>query len=233
MRVSFRAILATSILCAVAMAALPASAALISAGSQIDFEGSVGPIGSADVWDATGVDFRTKGLASPGAPGSLNITNTVTGAFSVFNPLTCTAASAGGCGTIADLTSFGPGSHTLTTPPLPVSDFLTVTQGSEVMTFDLTSFTYAQISPGTDGLGSLVLQGYGTLDLTGYSPTPGIMTITAQGPGDTSFSGSVVAQLPASLPEPASMVLMGAGLTGLAASRRARRARSATSPRAS
>jgi uncharacterized protein YceK len=213
---------AAALLGTAAMAISPASAIPIVAGSQIDFVGGVTPIGGTDVYNATGVDFRTAGLNSPGVPGSISLTNTTNGSFSIFTALTCLNAVLGGCGTIVDLTSFGPGANSLNAPPLPVLNFLTVTQGAAHTSFDLLNFTFNKVQPSSNGLGQLILQGLGTLHLAGFDDTAGIMTITAQGPQSTSFSGTVVAQ-PTVVPEPASMLVLGAGLIGFGAVSRKRR----------
>ena len=216
MRTRSLALLTAAFVGAIALASSPASAAAIAAGSQIDFTGGVDPIGGPNIYQSTGSDFRTNGQPSVGVAGTLGITNTNAGSFSGFISTTCPSTTNGGCGTIADLLSYVPNSSTLNTPPLPVSDFVTITQGALNATFELTSFVTTTTQPGPSNLGQLTLSGAGTVTLTGFDPTPGILTITAQGPGDTSFSGSIVAlDVPAPVPEPASILLLAAGLVGL------------------
>ena len=168
MHISPRTALAAVIASAIGLAALPAAAIPVLGGSQIDFVGSVHPRGGTDVYNATGLDFRTNGLNSFNIPGSLNLTATAGGSFVGFNPFTCPSAAAGGCGTIRDLLAFGPLPNQLTSPVLPVINFLTFTQGSVSALFDLTSFNYTQVLPSGSNLGSIQINGFGTLHFAGY-----------------------------------------------------------------
>jgi hypothetical protein len=214
MRLMPIATLAAAFVGVASLAASPAHAIPIAAGSQIDFEGSVHPLGGTDIWNATGLDFRTNGLNSPNVPGSLDMTNTTTGSFNVFSPLTCPASAAGGCGTMTDLKSFGPGGNTLNNPILPAINFITFTQGSLVTTFELLNFSFSQTPPTGSSLGTITVSGYGEESFAGYDNTPAIMTLTSQGPGNTSYSGTLVVQAQP-VPEPAAMLIMGSGLLGL------------------
>jgi hypothetical protein len=225
MSLSHHAALTAALVGMFVLASSPASAALIPAGSSFSFTGGAASIGSANLWDGTGIDFYAFGSPSVGV-GTTHITDPTSGAFTAFNPLNCPASSDGGCGTIEDLQTYAPSSNTLTLPTLPVFSFLTVTQSAAQSgtvaldaTFTLTDFTNSEIVPSGNTLGTLILSGLGTLTFTGFDPTPAIMTITAQGNGATSYSGTVVVA-PAVVPEPASIMLMGVGLAGLAVIRR-------------
>jgi MYXO-CTERM domain-containing protein len=213
---------------AVALTAPPAAAIPMPAGSQLDFTGTIHPLGGTNIYSSTGADFRTDGVNSPGVPGTTFVSNSNTGAFSVFNPFTCPSSGVGGCGTIIDLLSYGPGANTLNNPTLPVNDFLTFSEGGLSATFNLSNFTYTETQPTSNGLGQLEIQGFGAISMAGYATTNAIMTLTAQGPLDTSFSGSVVSQ-GSVVPEPASMMIMFAGLLGLGAVGGLRRRTTATS----
>ena len=84
-----------------------------------------------------------------------------------------------------------------------------------------TSFTLTSLTSVSSGANFLNLEGGGTLTLTGFDPTPGTFFLSAQGPQGMNVSFSATS-LASSVPEPASLAIIGAGLLGLGLTRRKR-----------
>lgn len=92
----------------------------------------------------------------------------------------------------------------------------TATVGADTTSLTAGSITSFTFTPGTP-LESLNVIGTGTLTLTGHDPTPGSFDLTTQGPNgvaNVTFSSTQIAS-PTAIPEPSSLVLLGAGLIGL------------------
>ncbi|MEO3471538.1 PEP-CTERM sorting domain-containing protein [Roseomonas sp. CAU 1739] len=121
------------------------------------------------------------------------------GSFAAAGMTTCT-----GCVTMSSFTNATPLPFTLFTA---ISNAITASLSVTNVSF---SYTPGDI-PRLDGLGT------GILSLTGYDPTPGVFALTTQGPAGASVTFSVTS---VAVPEPASMILLGSGLLGLAALRR-------------
>jgi len=83
------------------------------------------------------------------------------------------------------------------------------------------------VSDGTAALPSLTVQGTGTLTLSGRDATEGQWELTTQRPGgdeaamaQVTFSATSIPQGAPGVPEPSSLLLLGAGVAGLASARR-------------
>jgi len=216
-----RATLAAVFVGVFALASAPSQAIPVPNLSGADFQGGISPVGGANVYDlsTTAWDFLSFGLTGFGTPGTVKLTNTSSGVFvPTFNEISCPSPSSGGCGTLADST---------TTLALPILNYIvfdqTGAQSSDTLPhhadFTLQTFSFQKIQPTNTTLGVLILSGSGILTFDIFDPTFATFTLTAQGPGETSFSASLRSQ-GAAVPEPGSMLLMGAALAGMFAIRR-------------
>jgi len=149
---------------------------------------------------ATALDFTTNivsGLPVP-TPG-------VDGAFTIYNATDSFLSLVGSIGTIKDFTFNGPGSANY--PVVPVAAFET---GDGGLIVDLKT-----IGVDFQNAHVLVLSGSAIFRLTGFDPTSGSFTFTANGAGRTfSFSASEA------VPEPGSLFLLGAGIVAVESIRR-------------
>lgn len=191
MRIVTRLVAAAALTCVAA----PAHAATLI--GQINLIGFVRPIGASTMEAATGLDFYNF-LSIPSAANDGGIPGTIfaaLGSTGAFAGITC----AGPCGTIKDLPSFTGG---------PIASFFDI--GSTIF-FDLASITSVTVTPDGSG-GGLKVLAKGTFRATGFTDTPGTLSLTTQGGGLTSFSATAVS----AVPEPVgwAMLIAGFGFAG-------------------
>lgn len=210
--------------------ALTATTTLAAVAAPIPLGSNFGMSGAFQAKDDTGtnvaftaatrIDFFPLSGSFPGT-GGFTPTAATSGAFEpAFNPIS--GAGAGLTGTIADLQFAGfPGATA------PLAPFWTITNpfGAGAADDVTASFDITSLAIDTQTNAAIVLTGTGTMHLTGFDATLGTWSFsgnTSGGATTGTFSWSADAT---PIPEPATLGLLGAGLIGFAALRRARRAR--------
>ena len=191
--------LRTTLMAAVAVIGLSTAAFAVPVSGQLSLNGYAQAIGSTGMGSATGISFaNASGTSVSGNSGLLTSYGAGSGSFASLGA----CASTTGCGTIQNINSFASTGA--------ISQFLTLatTNGSTV-SFDLTSITNVT-RPGSNQIG---FTANGFINYTGFDRTAGTFNLTAQGDNITSFSATTLAAAATSVPEPASMALLGGSLT--------------------
>lgn len=183
-------------LCAVGAA----NAAMLEGG--LSLTGTFIPVDAAGVLatipDATGIDFG--GIYTGGADNTFGV-GTATGDFASL-----VGGSVQTTGTINDF-QFDPFEVTPGESLWSVGGF----------SFEMSSLTWQKDVD--DDSNDIHIYGLGMLSAAGFEDTPGVWNFTGQGAGDANFSWSASAAA-SPVPEPATMLLFGSGLIGLAGFRR-------------
>jgi hypothetical protein len=189
---------ATVLLTAVSADADPLTGAFSKTGSFTPVIGSTGAVTS--IGSATGIDFQpfivVVDVPTAGFPGEF-LVNDAEGTLALF-------AAEGTSGLINDFTFTGTGSADF--PTTPIASFELI--GG--LTFDLLTVA-VDFQNGT----SLVLAGTGLFHAPGFDDTAGTFTFSGNQAGST-FSFSASQGVPVGVPEPTALLLLGAGLSGIA-----------------